>query len=54
MNVYMIHREDLPAYREVRSKYMPDANAPASTLVFCSGLADPDFRIEIEAIAVAP
>lgn len=53
-NIYMTHREDLPAYREVRVRYMPDANTPASTLIFCSGLADPDFRIEIEAIAIVP
>ena len=52
LNTFMTHREDLAAYREVRAKYLPDDNPPASTLVLCSGLADPDFRIEIEAIAV--
>ena len=51
-SVFMTHREDIPAYREIRAKYLPDDIAPASTLILCSGLADPDFRIEIEAIAI--
>ena len=54
MNRFMTHREDLPAYREIRARYVPPDSLPASTLVLCSGLADPDFRIEIEAIAVVP
>ncbi len=53
-NVFMTHREDIPAYREIKAKYMPKDNPPVSTLVLCSGLANPDFRIEIEAIAVVP
>lgn len=53
-NVFMTHREDIPAYRETRVKYLPKDNPPVSTLVLCSGLADPDFRIEIEAIAIVP
>ena len=54
MNTFMTHREDIPAYRSVRPKYMSEGNLPASTLVLCSGLADPDFRVEIEVIAVIP
>lgn len=43
-------RDDLtPA----RSKYFGD-NPPASTLVVVSGLANPDYLVEIEAIAVLP
>ena len=53
-NVFMTHREDILAYRETKAKYMSDDNPPVSTLILCSGLADPDFRIEIEAIAVVP
>ncbi len=53
-NVFMTHREDIPAYRDIKAKYMPKDNPPVSTLVLCSGLANPDFRIEIEAIAVVP
>ncbi len=52
INTFMTHREDFPAYREIKAKYMPKDNPPVSTLVLCSGLADPDFRIEIEAIAI--
>ena len=53
-NVFMTHREDIPVYREIRAKYLPDEKPPASTLILCSGLADTDFRIEIEATAVVP
>ncbi|MDP2728965.1 MAG: RidA family protein [Dehalococcoidales bacterium] len=53
-NIFMTHREDIPAYRETRAKYFSNDNPPVSTLILCSGLADPDFRIEIEAIAVVP
>ena len=53
-NTFMTHRDDIPAYREVRAKYMPGDDLPVNTLVLCSGLAGPDFRIEIEAIAIVP
>ncbi|MDE0035765.1 MAG: RidA family protein [Deltaproteobacteria bacterium] len=46
-----------PRYRDdinpARLKYMGD-NPPSSTLVVCAGLANPDFLVEIEAIAVLP
>lgn len=51
VTVYMTRREDLPTYRSIRSRRLPD-NLPASTLVFVSGLADPDFLVEIEGTAV--
>lgn len=51
MNTFMTHREDIPAYRVVRAKYVPDDALPVSTLILCSGLADPVFRIEVEVIA---
>ena len=51
LNVFMTHREDIPAYRVVRAKFVPDDALPVSTLILCSGLADPDFRIEVEVIA---
>ena len=53
LNVFMINREDMPAYRAARGKYIPDDALPASTLIICSGLADPDFRMEVEVIASA-
>ena len=37
---------------EVRGRYLPTDNPPASTLVGVSALAGPDWLIEIEAIAV--
>ena len=54
LNVFMTHREDFPAYRVIRAKFVPDDALPVSTLIFCSGLADPDFRIEVEVIASMP
>jgi 2-iminobutanoate/2-iminopropanoate deaminase len=42
-------------FREVRSSYFPNKQAlPASTLLQISRLANPDFLVEIEAIAVLP
>ena len=38
---------------EVRARYFGQ-NRPASTLVQISQLASPDYKVEIEAIAVAP
>ena len=51
LNVFMTHREDIPAYRAARGKFISNDALPVSTLILCSGLADPDFRIEIEVIA---
>ena len=42
-----------PDVAEVRARYFGQ-NRPASTLVQISALASPDYKIEIEAIAVAP
>ena len=54
LNVFMTHREDIPQYRVIKSKYVPEGDLPASTLILCSGLADPVFRIEVEVIARMP
>ena len=54
LNVFLTHREDFPAYRVARAKFVSDDALPVSTLIFCSGLADPDFRIEVEVIASMP
>jgi enamine deaminase RidA (YjgF/YER057c/UK114 family) len=52
MTTFMTRREDFSAYRAVRGKFLTDdAALPASTLILCSGLADPDFLIEIEVVA---
>ncbi len=53
ITTFLTHREDATAYRAVREKYLKQ-NPPASTLLFISGLAEAEFRIEIEATAVKP
>ncbi len=52
ITTFMRHRDDIPASRAARGKFLLDDSLPASTLILCAGLADPDFRIEIEAVAV--
>ena len=54
MNVFMTHRKDIPEYRLIKSEFVPDGDLPVSTLILCSGLADPVFRIEVEVIARMP
>src|SRR3984957_2231570 len=50
--VFLTDRELLSAFRAARSAVFAD-HAPASTLLFVAGLADPRFMVEIEAEAVA-
>jgi enamine deaminase RidA (YjgF/YER057c/UK114 family) len=50
VTAFLTRREDLADYREVRDRMMRDAR-PASSLVFVSGLASPDWLVEIEAVA---
>ena len=52
ITVYLTHREDIPGFRLARDRHLKSDNPPASTLVLISGLAEPDFRVEVEAIAV--
>jgi 2-iminobutanoate/2-iminopropanoate deaminase len=47
---FLTRREDIPAYREVRARFL-GAHAPASTLLVISALARPDALIEVEAVA---
>jgi enamine deaminase RidA (YjgF/YER057c/UK114 family) len=53
-NTYVVNlkADDLSALREVRAEALKDTTPPASTLVSVGALANPDFLIEIEAIAV--
>ncbi len=53
VTTYLTRSEDIPKVRAVRARYFPTSEPPASTLVVVSGLANPDFLIEVEAIAVA-
>jgi len=47
---YLIRREDLAAYREIRTRHLGE-NRPASMLSFVSELVWPDMLIELEVIA---
>jgi len=53
-NTYVVNLnpEALNVIREVRSKYFPTQNPPASTLAGVTSLANPDLLIEVEVIAV--
>jgi len=50
VNHFLTRREDVPAYREVRAKFL-GTHAPASTLLVISALARPEALIEVEAVA---
>ena len=52
VTAFLTRREDLAAFREVRDRMLRDAQ-PASSLVFVSGLASPDWLVEIEAVAAS-
>ena len=52
VTTFLIDRADLPTARAVRERMLQGAE-PASTLLFVAGLASPDWRVEIEAIAAA-
>ena len=51
---YFVNMDDLPAYFEVRDRYVNTAAPPASTAVQIAKLARPEALFEIEAIAVLP
>ena len=48
---YITDRENIPGYRAGRQEMWPK-DPPTSTLLIISGLANPDYLIEVEAIAV--
>jgi enamine deaminase RidA (YjgF/YER057c/UK114 family) len=54
LNYYVagLKPEDISVIREIRNKYLPAENPPASTLVGVLALFRPDVLIEIEAVAV--
>jgi reactive intermediate/imine deaminase len=51
LTVFLTDMADLPAFREVRDEFIALDRPPASSLVQVSGLVNPDFRVEIEAMA---
>lgn len=50
VTTYLTRSEDIDGYRRARAKHIP-TDLPASTLLFVTGLANPLYLIEIEAIA---
>ncbi len=51
LTTYLTDRADLQGFRNARNQVLKPPYVP-NTLVFISGLASPDYLIEIEAIAV--
>ena len=52
MTVWMTHREDIPSYREIRARFIPEEFGTTATLVLIGGFPNPTTRIEIDLIAV--
>lgn len=52
LNYYLRDMADLAEVRTVRDRFLDPAQLPASSLVQVAGLVHPDFRIEIDAVAV--
>jgi enamine deaminase RidA (YjgF/YER057c/UK114 family) len=55
LNVFVVDSvgaSGIPVMREIRNRYVGTAMPPASTLLIVSGLARPEWLIEIEAVAV--
>ncbi len=54
MNIYTTRLDQIASIRKIRDQYFSPDRLPASTLVGVTGLADKDFLIEIEVVAVLP
>ncbi len=53
VTTFLTDRANLAPMRVIRKQILGD-HRPAHTLLIVAGLADPDFLIEVEAIAAAP
>ncbi|MEL7022648.1 MAG: RidA family protein [Pseudomonadota bacterium] len=51
LSIFLTHREDIPTAIEVRKQHF-DGVQPAITTVLVAGLVEPDWRVELEAVAV--
>jgi enamine deaminase RidA (YjgF/YER057c/UK114 family) len=51
LTIYLTDLTDLPVFRKVRDEYIPLERPPASSLVQVSGLINPAFRVEVDALA---
>jgi len=54
LNSYFVDISQLPAFREVRDKYVNIPNPPVSTAVQVSRLFREGFLVEVEAVAIVP
>lgn len=52
VTVFLTRAEDTPLSRQVRDRLL-DGAEPTSTLLIVTGLASPDYLVEIEAVAAA-
>lgn len=50
VTIYIVNPQDVPKARGLLARYFPD-NPPASTLCVLRGLANPNFLLEVEAVA---
>ena len=50
LTMLLVRRSDLPTARAVREEFL-DGHRPASTLQFVTGLAHPDWLIEVDFVA---
>jgi len=50
--IYVVGADHAQDGRDLCAQYFDADRPPANTLVVCAGLAEPDFLVEIEAIAV--
>lgn len=48
--MFLTNPDDMPLWREAQKEAFGDV-VPASTLLFVSRLARPEYRIEVEAVA---
>ena len=48
---YVVGAENLAKIREVRQTLLPPEGRPTSTTIVVAGLADPEFLVEVEAVA---
>ena len=53
LTTYLTDRSHLEAFRRVRNRFFR-VPSPPNTLLFVSGLAHPDYLVEIEAVAFLP
>ena len=51
LTIYVTDTAELPTVRAIRDEFVDLARPPTSSLVRVAGLVDPDFLIEIEAVA---